>query len=87
MRKGLLDFHLIMVAVLAASFMFLAAGCLAQPQRQRSSSQEDSLNRFLRDYVGGPSSGDNKATRYFPAFVDLRDDGTQEAIVYLTDVT
>jgi hypothetical protein len=34
--------------------------------------------------VGTPSSDETKTTQYVSTFVDLNDDGTQEAIVYLT---
>jgi hypothetical protein len=44
--------------------------------------QEDSLKRFLQDYVG--SSANDKTTQYFSAFVDLKGDGTHEVIVYLS---
>jgi hypothetical protein len=69
-------------ALLAACAMFLLVDSFAQVQQ--SSSQGDSLKTFLRDYVGSPNSGNNKTTEYFPAFVDLRNDGAQEVIVYLT---
>jgi hypothetical protein len=39
--------------------------------------------KFLQGYVGVPTD-ENKTTRYSAAFVDLRGDGTQEIIVYLT---
>jgi hypothetical protein len=35
--------------------------------------------------VGSPGSNQGKVTRYFAAFVHLRDDDTQQAIVYLTN--
>lgn len=69
--------------VLIAS-VFLTSSCLAQPKHPQNSGQEDSLKEFLRDYLSSPKSGVGKDTRYSPAFVDLRDDGMQEAIVYLT---
>jgi hypothetical protein len=37
--------------------------------------------RFLQDYVGAET--ENKNTEYAAALVDLRDNGTKEAIVYL----
>ncbi len=40
------------------------------------------LMRFLQDYVS--SRGGSKTTEYTAALVDLRDDGTEEAIVYLS---
>jgi hypothetical protein len=69
-------------AVLAACAIFLVVDSLAQTRP--SSSQEDSLKRFLRDYVGDPNSGNNITTKYFPALVDLRDDGVKEVVVYLS---
>jgi hypothetical protein len=83
MRKGSLDFYLMIVAVVVVGFMFRADGCLAQAQRQPSSRKEDSLKTFLQDYLGAPSSADDKTTRYFSGFVDLNDDGTEEVVVYL----
>ena len=50
-----------------------------------NTAQEGSLQRFLQNYVGSPGSNQGKATRYFAAFVHLRDDNTQQAIVYLTN--
>ncbi len=83
MRKGFLDFNLMMVAVVAAGFMLLADGCLAQPQSHPSSNQEASVRRFLQGYLRN-FRGDFK-TEYFSVFVDLKDDGTRQAIVYFTD--
>lgn len=84
MRKSLLDFHLMMVALVVTAFMFLVAGCLAQPQHQPNSKQADPLKLFLRDYLKDPFY-DYKTTRYYSAFVDLKDDGTRHVIVYFTD--
>ena len=42
----------------------------------------DPLIRFLQDYVG--SSGGSKTTEYSAVLVDLKDDGTKEAIVYFS---
>ena len=83
MRKRLDKFCLMIAAVVVFGLAFLVTGCLAQSQHQPSSKPEDSLKRFVQNYVG--STADDKTTKYFPAFVDLRDDGTQEAIVYLTE--
>jgi hypothetical protein len=79
MRKGFLGFYLMTAAF--ACFMFLVAVSLAQKQHQESSRHEDSLKRFLQDYVGAPGSADD--TSYVSGFVDLNDDGREEAIVYL----
>ncbi len=53
----------------------------AQPP---STHAEDSvrLRRFLPQYL---RSSDDKTARYLAAFVDLRDDGTKQALVYLTN--
>lgn len=88
MLIGRLDFRSMTAAIVLgslASLILLTVGGLARPQGQQNASQNNSLNRFLRNYVGDPNSGNNKATRYFAAFVDLRDDGMLEAIVYLMD--
>jgi hypothetical protein len=82
MRKGFLNFLLMTVAVVAFGLMVLASTCLAQPQHRLSSDQVNSLKKFLQNYVG--NSDDDRTTEYSSAFVDLRDDGTQDVIVYLT---
>jgi len=41
------------------------------------------LKVFLQNYLRKPSLDDDKSARYCAAFVDLNDDGRQEAIVYL----
>jgi hypothetical protein len=46
--------------------------------------QEENLKRFLRDYLKDPQY-DYRATRYIAAFVDLKDDGTQQVIVYFPE--
>ena len=84
MRKYSIDFYLIKVVVATSFCMLLAASCLAQPQHQPSSSQNDSLRKFLQEYAGSHGSSADKTMFYFPAFVDLADDGTQEVVVYVT---
>lgn len=85
MQKNLLrSFIWMMAAVVMSSFTLLAADYPGQTQPKPISKQTDSLKMFLRDYAGNPSSSGDKATHYSFAFVDLKDDGTQEAIVYLT---
>jgi hypothetical protein len=78
MRKGLFDLYLVFGAVL-----FLAASCPSRSQPQPSSAKEDSLKSFLRHYLGD-NVGNDKTTRYSFAFVSLRDDVTQQVIVYVT---
>ena len=61
----------------------LEAAVEQMSQTPQSPGDEVSLRKFLESYVGtSPSSVES---RYRFAFVDLRDDGTQEAIVYITD--
>lgn len=61
-----------------ALLLILLATCFATAQSRR-----DSLTKFLQNYVGTPDA-ETKTTEYAVAFVDLRDDGTKEAIVYLS---
>jgi hypothetical protein len=85
MRKNLCGFSLLMIAMLTAGVAYFAPGSLAQARPLASTTPEASLKRFLRKYVGVPVSADDKTTRYFAAFADLRDDGTHEVIVYLSN--
>jgi|SRR5579872_700291 len=86
MRKSLLAFGAAtMVALVAlASLMLMALNSHGQTVPEPTSKQQDSLKRYLQHYVGDPNSGDNRATRYSSASVDLQDNGTDEAIVYLS---
>jgi hypothetical protein len=79
MQKSYLGFY-VMVAALAG-FIVLPAASYVQTQHQESSNQQDSLIRFLQDYVGTTESTDD--TSYFSGFVDLNGDGKPEVIVYL----
>lgn len=63
--------------------ILLVAGCLAPAVAQGNSANDASLKKFLQKYDGNPSSAGERTTRYVAAFADLKDDGTQEAIVYL----
>jgi hypothetical protein len=82
MRKGFFNFLLMTVTVVVVGLIFLPSACLAQRQHKPSSGQVESLKKFLQNYVG--NSDDDRTTEYSSAFVDLKDDGTQEIIVYLT---
>lgn len=87
MRNSLLGFHsTTTVAVLLALFglMFMAFSSHGQAVHRPVSKQEEILKKYLQHYVGDPDSADNRATRYFSAFVDLKDSGTDQAIVYLS---
>jgi len=57
---------------------------VAQATAQGPSAREQSLTKFLQSYGGNPLSAAGKTTRYSVAFVDLNDDGTPEALVYLS---
>ena len=61
----------------------ISVACLAQPQQEPKQKKEDSVKKFLQDYLRNPRIDEDRTTRYSPAFVDLREDGTQEVIVYL----
>ena len=84
MRKRLLVLQLITCALLAAGLAFPVDESLAQRQHKPTEGQRNTLKAFLQDYVKAPNY-DHKETRYVAAFIDLRDDGTQQAIVYFTD--
>jgi hypothetical protein len=60
-------------------------GC-AQGVHQPAPNQDESLKKFLLKYLGPPDADFEKQgpTRYYAAFVDLKDDGTKEVIVYVT---
>ena len=61
-----------------ALVVMLFAACFATAQ-----SSPDSLMKALQDYIGTPDA-ETKTTEFAVAFVDLRDDGRKEAIVYLS---
>ena len=81
---------LVMGALLVLGSVFLVPACCAQSHSQPGAkpnpgaSRRALLKAFLKDHVWDPDY-DYKGTRYFAAFVDLRDDGIQQAIVYFTD--
>ena len=74
------------ILIVGACFTLLATPCLAQPQHQPSSEQDDPLKRFLQEYLGKPNPPSEKlgATRYSSVLVDLKEDSTSEFIVYVT---
>lgn len=53
-------------------------------QTKNISGQSQSLERFLRSYVGDTSTAGKQDARYSAAFVNLNRDGSQQVIVYLT---
>ena len=70
------------MAVLAICTL-LAAGRGTQAVFQDHSPRDKALTKFLQNYDGNPTSADQRTTRYAVVYVDLNDDGAQEAIVYL----
>ncbi len=82
-KRGSRSSYLRALAIAALSLVLLAPGSLAQAQYQKTSREEDSLRRFLQGYIGRPHSNE-ETPFYYAAFVDLKDDGEHEAIVYLT---
>jgi hypothetical protein len=48
----------------------------------RVSAQEERLRKFLQNYAGPALSDADKTTRYSAAFVHLRDDDSQQVIIY-----
>jgi len=72
--------HVISTALLVA---YLMLGTPAQDRYQSPSTKEDSLRKFLQDYVKRRLV-DGKTTRYLYAFVDLSGNGKQEIVTYIT---
>jgi hypothetical protein len=59
----------------------LAANCHAQNIFQPTTKETQTLTAFLQEYVRD-AKHDYKTTRYTAAFVDLKDDGAHQVIVY-----
>lgn len=70
-------------AVAILTFCISLAGGPVQAAAQNSSAREENLKKFLQNYDGNPISPDERTTRFAAVFVDLKDDGAEEAIVYL----
>ena len=66
--------------------MYLTALNAGQTRQEPHANQEERLKTFLQKYVGDPDPGfqGQAATRCSSIFVDLKDDGRKEAVVYLT---
>lgn len=73
-----------MALMVLAATSISVTGCIPQTLREPNSSQQESLKKFLQGYLGDPLMEKDRTTRYSSALVDLRDDGTQEVIVYIT---
>jgi len=55
----------------------------AQQRSEASRAAEISLKAFLQSYLGKPEVKEDEDDKYLVAWVDLNDDGNQEAIVYV----
>jgi len=77
-------FYFMMAGLATACSIFLVSDCVGKGRTQVKR-VEDSLKRFLRDYVAGLDAGGGKTTEYFAAFAGLTDDGAKEVIVYQTN--
>ncbi len=84
MWRVFVRFYFSSVALLAVGCAFLAPRGLGQAQNQ-AASPEESVDKFMQNYLGPPSSDKSNTRRYFSASVDLKDDGTHEVIVYVLD--
>jgi hypothetical protein len=73
-------YRIILFAVILWSMLFVSI-CFADVlthQNSKLSADGESLRHFIQTW-------DDKAASYISAFCDLNDDGTPEAVVYLTD--
>ena len=85
MREGF-----IITSTWTACCALLLVTCVTQGQEQPAApslARAESLRAFLQDYVREDSLQVKRTIRYLDAFVDINDDGKQEAIVYLSDST
>ncbi len=71
--------------VLAGDIVLSVAACFGQAGPLPSTNPQARLRRFLQQYVDSRHFDTEKATHYSATFVDLKDDGKKEAIVYLTE--
>ncbi len=72
------------VLTLAFGILFPAEQTTGQSP-EGSQTAHQSIDVFLENYLGPPSSTENTGKRYATALVDLRDDGKKEVIVYIMD--
>jgi hypothetical protein len=71
-------------AVVVAGFVIEAAPRIVRAQQPPGADQENALKGFLQNYLSSQNLGQAKETHYQPAFVDLKDNGKLDAVVYLT---
>jgi hypothetical protein len=84
LRKSILNSFVMVLAFVVVGSIFSVATCLGQTMLPPTPKQQENLREFLQRYLRDPIIGDDKTTQYFPAFVDLKGDGTLEVIVYIT---
>ncbi len=72
------------VAAMVIIFALRSGDSFAQVAVRPTPKQEENLKKFLQDYRKDPLY-DYKTIRYYSAFVDLKDDGVREVIIYFTD--
>lgn len=84
MRIDTHRFCAMMIAILATETVFSLVVCFAQAKPLPSTTREATVRRFLqKGEAGGRLNLDNTA-RYLAAFVNLKDDSTEQVIVYFT---
>lgn len=77
MRRHVLSFLLI--------FWICASSCFSQLRpAQNHPGEKDRLKRFLQQYLRDSQTPEDNTTRYTVAFVDLKDNGAKDVIVYIT---
>lgn len=82
MRNCVVGSRFILAVMIGLGAIFLQANAIKP--LELTSRQHDSVKDFLLHHLGTPSSAEDKTAMYFTAFVDLKGDGRQEAIVYLS---
>ncbi len=82
MPVGFVGVSSIAFMAVAASAIFPSASRIAQTGQQSNSEQEESLRRFLQDYL--KDMPEDRTTRYSSAPVDLSGHQKREVIAYIT---
>jgi hypothetical protein len=65
-------------------FMVSTARYVAQSQEPHPPTRDYTLKLFLQEYLRTSRFGEDKTTRYFPAFVGLSNDSREQVVVYVT---
>jgi hypothetical protein len=72
------------IAIATLVLSSATAGFAQERPRPVASNLQDSLKAFLRRYLSGPPSAEDKTTRFSAALVQLGSDGSSQVIVYVT---